>query len=106
MAERDPRMSAPTLKVLKFLLVENTSEASGAAISKATGVGAGTLYPLLARLEKAKWIEGEWEKIDPKEEGRPRRRFYSLTGLGATRTRAALADFQMPQFVGEPSWNG
>lgn len=106
MADRDPRMSAPTLKVLRFLLVENTSEASGAAISKATGVGAGTLYPMLGRLEKAKWIEGEWEKIDPKEEGRPRRRFYSLTGIGVTRARSALADFQMPRLMGEPSWNG
>ena len=106
MADRDPRMSAPTLKVLRFLLVENTTEASGAAISKATGVGAGTLYPLLARLEKARWIEGEWEKIDPKEEGRPRRRFYKLTGPGVTRTRAELTELQLPQMVGALSWNG
>ncbi|MGU3475668.1 PadR family transcriptional regulator [Methylobacterium sp. D48H] len=106
MADRDPRLSAPTLKVLKFLLAANSAEASGAAISKATGVGAGTLYPLLARLEKAKWIEGNWEKIDPKEEGRPKRRFYNLTGIGVTRARSALSELQMPNLIGAPSWNG
>lgn len=95
MADNEPRMSGPTLKVLHWLLTAGSSEASGAAISKATGVGAGTLYPLLARLEGAGWITGQWERIEPSEAGRPRRRFYELTGLGTTRARAALNEFQL-----------
>ncbi|MHB1170807.1 MAG: PadR family transcriptional regulator, partial [Longimicrobiales bacterium] len=41
-------------------------------------VHAASLYPLLYRLEKRKWIEGRWvEKPDQR-----RRRFYRLTPLG------------------------
>ncbi|KQO78139.1 hypothetical protein ASF36_13985 [Methylobacterium sp. Leaf90] len=104
MAERDPRMTGPTLKVLKFYLTTPRADRSGAEISKATGVGAGTLYPMLARLEEAGWFDSEWETIDPVEAGRPRRRFYRLTGLGETRARAALSEFQMPALKGGEAW--
>ena len=54
------RMSGPTLKLLTLLLESPQEERSGASISKATGLGSGTMYPLLQRLEIAKWIEGRW----------------------------------------------
>lgn len=104
MADRDPRLSGPTLKVLRLYLMTPRTDRSGAEISKATGVGAGTLYPMLARLEDAGWFESEWENVDPSEAGRPRRRFYRMTGLGQTRARAALAEFQIPSFDGGPAW--
>ena len=45
-----------------------------------------SLYPLLHRLEKQRWIEGRWvEKADQR-----RRRYYSLTAKG----RQALRDKQ------------
>ncbi|GEP09837.1 PadR family transcriptional regulator [Methylobacterium gnaphalii] len=101
----EPRLTAPTLKLLRFLLTDRSNENSGAAISKATKIGAGTLYPLLARLESAGWVTGTWEQADPREIGRPKRRFYQLTGLGATRARGALADFQLPLSGGVLAWN-
>lgn len=104
MADRDPRLSGPTLKVLRLYLMTPRADRSGAEISKATGVGAGTLYPMLARLEDAGWFESEWENVDPSEAGRPRRRFYRMTGLGQTRARAALAEFQIPSIDGEAAW--
>ena len=104
MAGREPRLSGPTLKVLKLYLMTPRADRSGAEISKATGVGAGTLYPMLVRLEEAGWLESEWENIDPREAGRPRRRFYRLTGLGQTRARAALTEFQLPVIDGEVAW--
>ncbi|MBN4095627.1 PadR family transcriptional regulator [Methylobacterium sp. OT2] len=104
MADRDPRLSGPTLKVLRLYLMTPREERSGAEISKSTGVGAGTLYPMLARLEEAGWFDSEWENIDPKEAGRPRRRFYRLTGLGETRARAALSEFQMPIVQRGEAW--
>jgi PadR family transcriptional regulator PadR len=97
------RMSAPTLKLLKFMIESPRQGRSGAEISKATKVGSGTMYPLLQRLEMAKWIEGEWENIDPSDAGRPKRRFYKLTPVGQVGARDALAEFQMPA-VGAPSW--
>jgi len=102
MADQDVRLTQPTLKVLRFLLEKPREGRSGAEMSKATKVGSGTLYPMLARLEAAGWLTSEWEAIDPREAGRPRRRFYKLTALGQNNARAALADLQMA--AGEPAW--
>lgn len=55
-------------------------------------VHAASLYPLLYRLEKRKWIEGRWvEKPDQR-----RRRFYRLTALGRrqlTQQRESWTEF-------------
>ena len=98
----DVRLTQPTLKVLRFLLETPREGRSGAEMSKATKVGSGTLYPMLARLEAAGWLTSEWEVIDPSEAGRPRRRFYRLTAVGQNSARAALADLQMT--AGELAW--
>src|SRR3977135_3758868 len=89
------RLSQQGLKVLRFLLESPREGRSGAEISKATNVGSGTLYPMLARLEAAKWLQSEWEFIDPREAGRPRQRFYRLSGLGYRNAHAALRDLQV-----------
>jgi hypothetical protein len=41
-------------------------------------------------LLKVEWLERRWEEIDPVTEGRPRRRLYRLTGVGAPAARRAL----------------
>lgn len=89
------RLTGPTLKALKFMLDKPREGRSGAEISRATGVGSGTLYPLLARLEEAAWVKGEWEKLNPSEAGRPRRRLYKLTALGQKNALKALGEFQL-----------
>lgn len=61
-----------------------------------TGLFAGTLYPLLERFEQERWVESEWEKVDPATVGRPAKHLYKLTPLGKKRARAAL---QEPQFA-------
>jgi len=98
----DIRLSQPTLKVLRLLLEKPREGRSGAEISKATRVGSGTLYPMLARLETAGWLTSEWEVIDPHEVGRPRRRFYRLSGVGFRNAHAALSDLQIT--TGEMAW--
>jgi DNA-binding PadR family transcriptional regulator len=98
----DVRLTQPALKVLRFLTETPREGRSGAEMSKATKVGSGTLYPMLARLEVAGWLTSEWEVIDPSEAGRPRRRFYWLTAVGQNRAHTALIDLQMA--AGEPSW--
>ena len=53
----------------------------------------GTLYRALARMEAAGLLESRWE--DPAiavREGRPRRRLYRVTGLGATALTQARAE--------------
>jgi DNA-binding PadR family transcriptional regulator len=103
MNDNDVRLTQPTLKVLRFLLEKPREGRSGAEMSKATKVGSGTLYPMLARLEGAGWLVSEWEAIDPKEAGRPRRRFYTLTAVGQNNARAALAELQVA--AGALAWN-
>jgi PadR family transcriptional regulator, regulatory protein PadR len=97
------RLSGPTLKVLKLFLEAPRQAHSGAEIARATGIGSGTLYPLLARLEAAGWCASEWEAISPSEAGRPRRRFYTLTGVGQTRACAAFADLRLGP-TGDLAW--
>jgi DNA-binding PadR family transcriptional regulator len=102
MADQDVRLTQPTLKILRFLLETPREPRSGAEMAKATKVGSGTLYPTLARLEAAGWLSSEWETIDPREAGRPRRRFYRLKAIGQKKAQHALSDLQMP--AGELAW--
>jgi DNA-binding PadR family transcriptional regulator len=97
------RMSGPTLKLLKVFLEHPKEALSGAQITKITNVGSGTLYPLLQRLADAGWIIGDWEKIDPSEVGRPKRRLYKLTRSGQVAALKELAQYQTPP-AGELAW--
>ena len=97
------RMSGPTLKLLKVFLEHPTEALSGAQISKITKVGSGTLYPLLQRLSIAGWILGEWEKVDPSEVGRPKRRLYKLTRSGQVAALKEFAQYQTPA-AGALAW--
>jgi PadR family transcriptional regulator, regulatory protein PadR len=97
------RMSGPTLKLLKLLVEDPKTGRSGAEISKITKIGSSTMYPLLQRLEIAKWIEGEWEDVDPSEVGRPKRRLYKLTRSGQAAALKELAQYQTSA-PGVPAW--
>jgi len=101
----DLKLNQSSLRLVNLFLNDPSQKWSGAEITKIIGMGTGTLYPLLARFEAAGWLTGEWEKIDPSEEGRPRRRYYRMTALGARRSRAALADLQFGAFAGRAAWS-
>jgi PadR family transcriptional regulator PadR len=96
------RLTQPALKVLHFLLDKPRQPRSGAEIAKATRTSSGTLYPMLIRMETAGWLSSEWEEIDPREAGRPRRRFYRLTAVGQNHANRELAELQIN--VGAPAW--
>ncbi len=80
-----------TQAVLAALLRDVTEPHYGLEIARAAGLASGTLYPILARLERQKWVESEWERIDESAEGRRRRRYYRLTGEGARLARNEMA---------------
>jgi PadR family transcriptional regulator, regulatory protein PadR len=86
-----PRMTIPTQRVLRALLAEPTRELYGVEIGAEAGLPSGTIHPILARLEGVRWIESRWESIDPREQGRPARRYYRLTASGVELARQALA---------------
>jgi len=95
MDETPVRVSRQMLKVLKMMIERPLIPCSGAEIGRQVDLGSGTLYPLLQRLENAGWLKSQWEKVDPSEAGRPRRRLYKLTGRGQTLAARALAEVQM-----------
>jgi DNA-binding MarR family transcriptional regulator len=102
MTDREPRLTHASLKILRALLDNPTVRLSGADLHRRSGVFTGTLYPMLLRFEAAGWMDSEWENIDPKQAGRPRKRFYWLTPTGLARAQAALASVTA---AGEtPSW--
>ena len=83
-------MSLATLKVLSVLAEKPNERRYGLELMEATKLASGTVYPVLSRLEKHGWIEGDWESIDPIKEGRRPRRFYTLTPTGLVQARSAL----------------
>jgi PadR family transcriptional regulator PadR len=90
-------MTLQTQLVLRALLQQPTDEQYGLQLCGETGLPSGTVYPIVARLEQAGWVESRWE--DPNEhiaEGRPRRRYYRLTEDGAEKARSALSRSYRP----------
>lgn len=52
----------------------------GYKLTELTGLGSGTIYPILERLESGKYVTARVET--PRPADRPPRRFYELTGTG------------------------
>jgi PadR family transcriptional regulator, regulatory protein PadR len=82
------RLTYPTVLVLDAVA---HGCAYGFDIIDATGLGSGTVYPVLRRLERAGLLRGTPEPVrEAAGSGRPRRRYYSITGAGAKTLKAAL----------------
>lgn len=91
MAGTQPRMTQTTQAVLRALLDDPSADRYGLEICAATGLPSGTVHPILARFEALGWLDSAWEQVDPREQGRPRRRYYRLNPHGVTQARDALA---------------
>jgi PadR family transcriptional regulator PadR len=101
----DLKLAAAGLRLISLFAQDPTRRWSGAEITSEISSGSGTLYPLLAKFETLKILKAEWEDVDPSKIGRPRRRYYSLTGLGVWRARSILAEFQFSSSSGRLAWN-
>lgn len=89
-----PRLTKQTLKVLGALIANPADQMSGSEIAAATKLPSGTLYPILLRLEGVGWLESHWEMEDPHLLGRPRRRLYRVTTLGAEQIDLAFREIR------------
>lgn len=88
---RMPRLTWQTQAILAVLLQDVASPHYGLEMGRAAGLPSGTIYPILARLERAGWVKSELEQIDPKVAGRRARRYYELTGDGEGIAAAEIA---------------
>lgn len=82
-------MTTQTQAVLAVFLAGSSEDHFGLEIARTAGLKSGTVYPILARLERAKWLTSGWEDIDPSAAGRPRRRYYRITPSGLARAVSA-----------------
>ena len=85
------RVTPATIDVLA-VLSNSTQPSWGLAVIKQSGRPAGSVYPILERLESAGWVTSKWEE-DASRSG-PRRRYYELTSDGAAAARTAVAAFR------------
>lgn len=82
------RVSKQTLKLLAALTAKPSDWHHGYALSRATELMSGTLYPILMRLEKRGWLATKWESPPG---GRPPRHLYRLTASGHAWAIEAIA---------------
>jgi PadR family transcriptional regulator, regulatory protein PadR len=84
------RMTIQTQAVLGALLTAD-GEVYGLQVVRASGLAAGTVYPILQRLLAMGWIVARWEPAEQAQaEGRPPRRYYELSPEGTSRAYSAL----------------
>lgn len=87
------RISPQTLALLAALLHKPAAWHHGYALSRQTGLASGTLYPILMRLDRLRWLETTWEQPGGTP-GRPPRHLYRLTSEARAWAREELAGAQ------------
>ncbi|MBG0818285.1 PadR family transcriptional regulator [Planomonospora sp. ID82291] len=96
---REVSVSPRMAQILKIFLEDPARLRYGYELMTATGLPSGTIYPILAFLEKQGWLQACREDIDPKAAGRPARRAFVLTADGylqAMDRLNAIADSYRP----------
>ena len=85
------RMTYPTAIVLHAVA---SGVRHGFDIIDASGLQAGTVYPILRRLEEERLLTSSWERATvARADGRPPRRNYQVTAAGRKALAAALERF-------------
>jgi PadR family transcriptional regulator PadR len=87
---KKPRITSNVTAILAVMLADFGRAWYGLELAKEAEIGSATVYAALARLERAGWVKGSWEAIDPQVAGRPQRRLYSLTAEGGREAREAV----------------
>ena len=84
------RVTAATIDVLR-VLVDASEPSWGLQVIKSSDRPAGSVYPILERLESMGWVRSSWETDDSRSG--PRRRYYELTEGGIESAATAVRDF-------------
>ncbi|WP_330346664.1 PadR family transcriptional regulator (plasmid) [Streptomyces europaeiscabiei] len=80
------------VRILQTFLEDPDRTFYATELMKAARVGSGSLYPALTRMQNAEWLVEEPEDIDPRKEGRPARRNFTITPKGALEAHHALVE--------------
>lgn len=87
----DIKVTRSMIKLLRHLLHQRNlcKPVTYLSANAAEGIGSGSFYPHIRRLEVEGWVEADWEEVDAGL-NRPPRRFYYLTVTGAALAQAAV----------------
>ena len=81
-------LSVPSLMVLHAV---GSGIHHGFDIIDATSLAGGTVYPALSRLERDGYLSSSWEEVEiARADGRPSRRYYTITPAGIRTVNEAL----------------
>jgi PadR family transcriptional regulator PadR len=94
------RLTPATADVLDALL-NGSDPAWGLRIVKETGRPAGSVYPILERLERLGWVSSHWD--DEATRPGPRRRLYVLADGATASAGAAVSEVRERQLQGRLS---
>ncbi|MGT2427363.1 helix-turn-helix transcriptional regulator [Amnibacterium kyonggiense] len=86
------RVTPVTVDVLRALLAADLPT-WGLRLVGETDRPAGSVYPILARLEAGRWVSSSWDESDRRG---ARRRLYALTDDGRTSAAAVVAAAPRP----------
>jgi DNA-binding PadR family transcriptional regulator len=87
----DVELTLKSARVIRVMLEDPAHPRYGLEIMRLTGMGSGSMYPLLAKFTAAGWLTREQEKADPAGLGRPLRMLYKLSAEAVPVARAQLA---------------
>ena len=84
-------LTPQTIAVLAQFIADPGRHQAGIEIIRASGLRAGTAYPIMLRLERKGMLDSYWESTSPSFLGRPRRRYYMLTEAGRKFAESVVA---------------
>ena len=83
------RLTHSLVRVVLALAEDSFGEHYGYDLSRKAQVRSGVMYPILRRMLEEGWLTDGWQ--DPRDaNGRPARRYYSLTDEGRRQVGAVL----------------
>ena len=98
--KRNRPLSPQGRNLLAALFAQPAAWRYGYDLARETGLGFGTLYPLLIRLCDQGLLEAEWR--EPLQTGRPARHVYRLTAAGVA-AAAALTSPESSSMRAQPA---
>ena len=101
--KRRRRPSPQTIAVLFALAGRASQHSHGYDLCRILDLRAGTVYPILRRLDERGLVETQWERDPP--QGRPARHLYRLTAIGeqlVAELRDEVASADRPATAGPP----
>ena len=89
------RQRTPSPETVAVMRALSEGVTYGFDVMDATGLPSGTVYPILARLERRALVSSSWEDpAVPRDSGRPARKYYRLTAEGRRALEDALERFR------------